>query len=128
MEQGRSKGTPSAQFESLIINCHIEFINLFIFNCLMSNKNFFIFNCLTSNFCFEKRIFCEQNRMVIYGRILNSPRKMMTCYLRDTNKFLRYRTLCTSVLTCRFPTECIKLAWSVFFEAPEVPQLWGTSE
>ena len=55
-DQGRSDSTSSVTFEVLIINCHIEFINLFIFNCLKSNINLFIFNCLTSNFCFPKNI------------------------------------------------------------------------
>ena len=33
----------------------------------------------------------------------------MTCYVRDINKFLRYRTLCKSVLKCGFPTKSIEL-------------------
>ena len=47
--QGRSEGTSSVTFETLIIKSEIDFINLFIFNCLTSNINLFIFNCLTSN-------------------------------------------------------------------------------
>ena len=54
--QGRSESTSSVAFEVLIINCHIEFINLLIFNCLTSNINLFIFNYLTSNFSFPKNI------------------------------------------------------------------------
>ena len=42
---------------------------------------------------------------------------MMTCYLRDTNKFLRYRTLRTSILKSRFPTEGIELTRLVLFSA-----------
>ena len=68
VHQGRSEGISSVAFEVLIINCEIDFINLFIFNCLTSNINLFIFNCLTSNinlfnfncltsnFCFPKNI------------------------------------------------------------------------
>ena len=52
--QGRSEGTSSVTFEVLIINCEIDFINLFIFNCLTSNVNLFYFSCLTSNFYFPK--------------------------------------------------------------------------
>ena len=48
--QGRSEGTSNVAFEVLIINCQIDFINLFIFNCLRSNINFFTPNCLMSNF------------------------------------------------------------------------------
>ena len=51
---------------------------------------------------------------------------MMTCYLRDINKFLRYRTLCKSILKCRFPTKGIELIWFLIFEVLGVPQLWGT--
>ena len=29
----------------------------------------------------------------------------MICCLQDTNKFLSYRTLCTSILKCGFPTK-----------------------
>ena len=68
MNQGRSESTSSVAFEVLIINCHIEFINLFIFNCLTSNINLFIFNCPTSNFCFPKKhIFQKQKRTAAYG-------------------------------------------------------------
>ena len=85
---GRSEGTSSVAFEVLIIKSEINFINLFIFNCL------------TSNFCFLKIIFFASRRERLFMDALpwfwvfNSPGKMMTYYLRDTNKFLRYRTLC----------------------------------
>ena len=111
--QGRSESTSSVAFEVLIINCHIEFINLLIFNCLTSNLNLFIFNCLTSNFCFPKNIYFASTRERLfmdarpYFRISTSPGKMMTCYLRETNKFLRYRILSTSILKCGFPAKCI---------------------
>ena len=48
---------------------------------------------------------------------------MMTCYLRDTNKFLRYRTLCTNILKCGFLTKGIELTQLAFFEGPSVPHL-----
>ena len=130
-KQGRSEGTSTVAFEVLTIYCKTDFINLFIFNCLTSNinllifkcltsnKNLFSFNCLTSNFCFPKNIsFANRRKRLFmdarpYFRILNSSRKMMICYLRDTNKFLKYRTLRTSILKCRFPTKGIELTWLV---------------
>ena len=36
-KQGHSEGTSSVAFEALVINWHIEFINLFIVNCLKLN-------------------------------------------------------------------------------------------
>ena len=127
--QRRSEGTSSVAFEVLIINCHIEYINLFIFNCLTSNIKLLIFNCLMSNFCFPKNMSFTSRRERLFMdarlefRILNSPGKMMTYYLRDTDKFLRYRTLCPSILKCGFPKRGIKLTWFVLFEVLEVPQL-----
>ena len=44
----------------------------------------------------------------------------MTCYLRDTNKFLRYHTLCTNILKCGFPTKGIELTQLEFFEGTRV--------
>ena len=103
--QGRSEVTLSVPFQVLIFHCQIDFINLFIFNCLtsdiyffifnclMSDINLFFFNCLRSNFCFPKIIpFASRTEQLFMDarpqfRILNSSRKMMICYLRDTNKF-----------------------------------------
>ena len=70
----------------------------------------------------------KQERTAVYGllavrpqfQILNSPGKMMTCYLREINKFLRQRTLCKSILKCRFPTKGIELTWFVLFEVLRV--------
>ena len=120
--QERSNGTSSVAFEVLIINCQIGFINLFIFNCITLDINLFIFNCLTPNFYFPKIIsFARRRERLLmdtrpWFRILNSPGKMMTCYLWDTSKFLRYHTLCTSMLKCGFPTKGIKLTQFVLFE------------
>ena len=140
--QGHREGTSSVAFEVLIMNCEIDFINLFIFNylassiilfilfnCLTLNINLSIFNCLTSNFCFPKNIYFASRRERVfmdvhpYFWILNSPGKMMICYLRDTNKFLRYRTLCTSILKCGFPAKSIELIWLILFEVLRVSQL-----
>ena len=41
--QGRGESTSNVAFEVLIINCHVEFINLFTFNCLTSNIKIFVF-------------------------------------------------------------------------------------
>ena len=133
--QGRSEGTSSVAFEVLIINCQIYFINLFIFNCLTLNIKLFIFNLFGVKLLFSKNhVFCKQKRTALYGlmdmrlqfRILNPPGKMMTCCLRDINKFLRYRTLCKSILKCGFPTKGIELTRFVLFEILGVPQLCGT--
>ena len=130
--QRRRKGTSNVAFEVLITNCQIYFINLFIFNCLTLNIKLFIFQFFDVKFLFSKNhVFRKQKRTAVYGvmdacpqfRILNSPGKMMICYLRDINKFLRHRTLSKSILKCRFPTKGIKLTRFVLFEILGVPQL-----
>ena len=130
--QGCSECSSSVAFEVLIINCQIYFINSFIFNCLTLNIKLFIFKLFDVKFLFsENHVFRKQKRTAVYGvmdarpqfRILNSPGKMMTCYLRDINKFLRYRTLCKSILKCGFPTKGIELTRFVLFEILGVPQL-----
>ena len=52
---------------------------------------------------------------------------MMTCYLQDTSKFFRFRTLCTSILTCAFSTKGIRLTWFILFDVLGVSHRWGTS-
>ena len=52
-------------------------------------------------------------------RVLHSSGKMMTCYIRHTDKFLKYHTLCTSILKCAFPTKGIKLTQFVLLEVPQ---------
>ena len=105
--------TSSVAFEVLIVNCEIDFINLFICNYLTLNINLFIFSCLSPNFCFPKNIYFASRREQLLMdarpqiRILNSPGKTITCYFRDTSKFLRYRTLCTSILKRGFPVKGI---------------------
>ena len=122
MIQWHGDGTSSIAFEVLIIKSQIYFTNVFIFNCLTSNINLFNFNCLTSNFCFPKNIFFASRRERMFMdarpqfRVFNSTGKMMTCYLRDTNKFLRYCTLCTNILKSKFPTKVIELTRLEFFE------------
>ena len=49
--------------------------------------------------------------------------KLMTCSHRDINKFLRYRTLCKSILKCGFSAKGIELTWSVLFEVLRAAQL-----
>ena len=75
-----------------------------IINCQIYFINLFIFNCLTF-------------------RILELLGKMMTSYLPDIYKFLRYRTLWKSILKCRFPAKGIELTRFVLFEILGVPQL-----
>ena len=106
--QGRREGTSSVVFELLIKNCETDSINLSIFNYLVLNINLFIFNCLMSNFCFPKNIYFagKRERLFMGARpqfqILNSPGEMMTCYLQDSNRFLGYCTLRTSIPNCGF--------------------------
>ena len=130
--QGRCKGISSVAFEVLIINCLIYFINLFIFNCLTSNIKLFSFKLFNVKSLFsENHVLRKQKRTAVYGlmdaspqfRILNSLGKVMTCYLRDINKFLRYRTQCKGILKCGFLTKGIKLTRLALFEALRVPQL-----
>ena len=114
--QGRSDCTSSVAFKVLIINCQIYFINSFIFNCLTLNIKLFIFKLFDVKFLFsENHVFRKQKKTAVYGvmsarpqiLILNSLGKMMTCNLREINKFLRYHT--KSILKCGFPTKGIKL-------------------
>ena len=112
------------------MNCQICFINSFIF--LTLNIKIFIFKLFEVKFLFsENHVFRKKRRTDVDGvvdarpefRILNSLGKMMTCYLRDINKFLKYRTLYKSILKCGFPTKGIKLTRFVLFEILGVPQL-----
>ena len=79
----------------------------------------------------KNHVFRKWKRTAVYGlmdacpqfRILNSPGKMVTCYLQDIKKFLRYRTLCKSILKYGFPTKGIELTRFILFEALGVPQI-----
>ena len=65
------------------------FYELFIFNCLTLNIKLLIFKLFDVKFLFSENVFHKQKRMAVYGvmdacpqfQILNSPGKMMTCYL-----------------------------------------------
>ena len=48
---------------------------------------------------------------------------MISCCLRDVNKFLRYRILCKSILKCGFSSKGIKLTRFIPFEVVGVPQV-----
>ena len=68
--QGRNEGTSSVAFEVLIINCQIDFINLFIFNCLTLNIKLFIFKLSDVKFLFsENYVFRKQKRTAVYGLV-----------------------------------------------------------
>ena len=73
-------------------------------------------NCLTSNIFFPKNIFLASRREGMFMdarpqfRVFNSAAKIMTCYLPDTNKYLRSRTLCTNILKCKFMTKIFSYA------------------
>ena len=77
---------------------------------------------LMSNFCSLKIISFTNRRERLFMderpqfQILNSSRKMVTCYLWDINKFLRYRALFKRILKCGFSTKGIKLTLFVLFE------------
>ena len=82
-----------------------KFVHLQLFNVKYKFVHLQLFDV---KFLFsEKHIFrSRRERLFMDDRpqfqILNSPGKMMTCYLRDTNKFQSYRTLCTSILNADF--------------------------
>ena len=48
------------------------------------------------------------------------------CYLQDINKFLRYRTLCKSILKFGSLTKGIELTRFILSEVLGVPQFWDT--
>ena len=101
-------------------------MNLSIFNCLTSRINLQLFSDIKLPFS-KGNIFRKQRRMTAYRRrslvsaISNSLRKIMTCYLWDTNRILRYRTLCTSILKSRFLTKRIKVTRFVLLKIPGAP-------
>ena len=67
--QGRSESTSSISFEVLIINCHIEFINLFIFKLFNTKYKFIHLQLFDFKFLFlKKHIFRKQKRTAVYGR------------------------------------------------------------
>ena len=132
LTQARSESTSRVAFKVLIINCQIYFINSLIFSCLTLNIKLFVFKLFDLKCLFlENHVYCKEKSMAVYGvmgtrpqfRILNSLGKMMACYLRDMNKFLRYRTLCKSILKCGLPTKGVELTELVLFEILGVPQL-----
>ena len=67
---------------------------------------------------------------------LNSPGKMMPCYLWDINKFLRFPTLCKNILKFGFPvrtfgsTGSTSVLSTLFrpFRQVRYENLWNTSE
>ena len=88
-----------------------------------------IFKCLTPSSCIPKNIFFSSRREWLFMNVrpwfwvFKSPGKMMTHYLRDTNKILRCRTLCTNILKCEFPTNGIELTRLEFLQGRREPQL-----
>ena len=136
----RSEGTSSVAFWGINNQLPNRFLQLFnvrykFVHCRLLNvRSEFVYVPLFNVKCLFPKIISfagRRQRLLIDARpkfgVLNSPRKMMTCYLRDTNKFLRCHTLCTSILKCEFPRKGIKLTRFVLFEVLGVPQPWGTS-
>ena len=58
-----------------------------------------------------------------YFQISNAPGKLMICYLRRTNKFLRFRALLIKATKCKFLTKSIVPTPLIIFEVLGVPQL-----
>ena len=122
MLQGPSEGISSVAFEVLIINCQIYLMNLLIFNCFPSNMIFSIHLFYVKFLFSENDIFPELKRAAVHVRaylasnfkLTRENDDMMTCYLRDINKFLRYCTLYKSILKCGYPTKSTRLTWFVF--------------
>ena len=71
----------------------------------------------------RERIFMDLWTLVLNFGFWSHPGKWWPVIFK-TNKFLRYRTLCKSILTCGFPTKGIELTRFVIIEVPGVPQLW----
>ena len=136
-----SKDTSSVTFEVLnnqLKNRFYKFINLQLFHVKYNFVHFKLFNVQykfvqfqlfdVKFLFFAKHIFFKKKRTAFMDTrpqfwVLNSPRKTMTCYLRGTNKFLRYCNLCMSILKWGFPTKGIELTSLVLFEVPEMPQI-----
>ena len=107
-------------------NRFCKLLHLQLFNAKYKFVQFELFDV---KFLFPENISSASKRELLFMdallqfRVLKSLGKMMTCYLRDKNKFLRYCTLCTSILKCRFSTKGIELTWLILFEAVEIPQI-----
>ena len=125
----RSEGTSSVAFELLIINCQIDFINLFIFNCLTSDIYKFVhIQLFDVKFLFsENHILCKQKRTAVYWRAsLVSGFKLIQ--KNDDLLSLRYKSIFevpNRILKWVFPTKGIKLTRFVLFGILRVPQVWG---
>ena len=100
-------------------------LNIYLFNCLTLNIKLLIFKLFGVKFLLSiNHVFHKQKKTAIYKamdvrpqfRTLNSHGKMMVCYLRGINKFLRYHTLCKGILKCGFRTKGIELTRFLLFE------------
>ena len=106
-----------------------KFVHLKLFN--IKQKIVHIQIVLRNIFVFQKPCLSqteENGCLWTYGRMslildFKLKGKMITFYLRDINKFFRYRTLRKNILKCGFSTKGIELIWSVLFEVLRVPQL-----
>ena len=131
-KQGCSEGTSSVSFEVLIINCQMYFINLFILNCLTLNIKLFIFKLFGVKYlCPKNHVFRKQNKTAVYGLMdvaslvsdFKLTRENDDLLSLDINKFVRYRTLCKSILKCGFLTKGIELTRFVLFQVLGGPKL-----
>ena len=109
-----------------LFNVKCKFVYLQLFNV---KYKFILLQLFDVKFLFsEEHIFRNQERTVVYGHVslvsgFQLNREILTCYIRDTNKFLRSRTLWTNILKCKFQTKGIELTRFELFEAPRGPQL-----
>ena len=100
------------------------YLNLFIFNCLTLNTKLFIFKLFDVKFLFsENHFFRKQKRTVSDFKLARENDDLLPS---RHNKFLRYRTMCNSILKCGFPAKGIELARFVLFEILGVLQFWGS--
>ena len=72
-----------------------------MFNYLTLNIYLFIFNLFDFRLWFSKNhIFSKQERQAVYRHASLVSYFKLVRYLRDINEFLRYRSLCKSILKC----------------------------
>ena len=130
-QQGGSEGTNNQVRNRFYKSVHLQLFNVqykFVYLQLFNVKFKFV-QLFDVKFLFsQKHIFASRRERMFMDarplfRVFNSTGKMMTCYLRDRNKFWRSRTLCTNILKCKFPTKGIELTRLELFEGPRGPQL-----
>ena len=127
---GCSEGTTSCSTRGTN-NQLVNRFNKFVYSIQLFNVKckFVHLQLFTVKFLFtENHIFRKQKRTAVYGhvslvldlKLARENDELLSS--RHKNKSLRYRTLWTSILKCRFPTKSIKLTRFALFEVLGVPQ------